>query len=238
MQHRRHILALFPWLFTLGCAENHAKSEADAAVECADGAPVEHCPRVDAGDVNVSPYPKADAGIDAGNAGVDASSGGVDAGGDASLDAGHSPGSECVTGPVSWAYDGGRNTMTETYSLAPCRNFTWRSVNVGDPGSGTSCQNEIAVDAKTSLASVIAGLADADVVSSLATPGKLYGQDPRFYDGAVFRITVGSASVDVGDACGSVQGCTPIPKGLAAARDILQALAEQQRVLGACRSTI
>lgn len=139
----------------------------------------------------------------------------------------------CVDVGVSWRLDGGFVAYTDDLTLTPCRSFTLERRAAGDPGSSASCSNEVALDATVTADDVDAALANADVQAAFALAPVLFGRDSRPVDGTVFRIEVGGAVIEIGDACAD-PGCTPIPAGVAALRTLLQELAEQQRALPDC----
>lgn len=139
----------------------------------------------------------------------------------------------CVDAAVSWRYDGGLVAYTDHLALTPCRTFTIERKAAGDPGTGASCSNEVALDAAITADDVDAALADADVQAAFAVAPVLFGHDSRPVDGTVFRIEAGGAVVEVGSAC-SGPSCNAIPAGVEALRGVLQQLAEQQRALPDC----
>lgn len=139
----------------------------------------------------------------------------------------------CVDATVSWRFDGGFVAYTDNLALTPCRTFTLERKSFGDPGSDASCSNEVASDATITVGAVDAALADTDVQAAFAIAPVLFGRDSRPVDGTVFRIEVGGAVIEVGDAC-TDPTCTAIPAGVEALRGVLQQLAEQQRALPDC----
>lgn len=68
---------------------------------------------------------------------------------------------------------------------------------------------------------IVHALGDPAVTAALHDH-KLFGNDPRPVDGAVFRIATASDFVDVGPDCES--GCTGMPQALATLVGLLRAL--------------
>jgi hypothetical protein len=80
-------------------------------------------------------------------------------------------------------------------------------------------------------------LEQPDVRAAVAVAPILFGRDPRAFDGAVFRITIGAAVVEIGTACDGAAGCKEIPQTVAALGIRLRALTSQQLDRDSCRDT-
>lgn len=164
-----------------------------------------------------------------------------DAGSDADADAGSEPGGGdpepgCIDRALTWSQNGGNGLYQDIHTLTPCATFSLERMGRRDPGADESCENEVAASAAVTVDDIDAALADADVQAAIADAPVLYGRDARPFDGTVFRIEIGSAVIDVGWECESEPGCPPIPAGVAALQNALEALTEQQRALPDCDS--
>ena len=80
-------------------------------------------------------------------------------------------------------------------------------------------------------------LEQPDVRAALAAAPILFGRDTRPVDGAVFRIAVGAAVVEIGAPCEGAAGCREIPQTVAALGIRLRALTSQELARGLCRDT-
>lgn len=64
----------------------------------------------------------------------------------------------------------------------------------------------------------------------------LYGVDGRNLDGALRRLTIGKAVIDVGYDCASRPNCVPTPEGVAALVDLLEQLEDEQLARAPCNT--
>ncbi|XXX78328.1 hypothetical protein WMF30_06115 [Sorangium sp. So ce134] len=136
---------------------------------------------------------------------------------------------------IRWGANGGFRATEETSALSPCRAFSFdrRELRGGKPL--LTCSQELGgCEEAVSAGDVADALDHPDVVAALAAAPVLYGRDTRPVDGAVFRIQVGDAVVDVGDECGEAPDCVPVPDGVAALVDALRTLTKEQLARGTC----
>jgi hypothetical protein len=145
-------------------------------------------------------------------------------------------GTDCVVREVSWTYDGGFVAFHDRQTLTPCRHFSLVRATQKGPSADAQCANDVAIDAMVKVADVNAALASEDIKAARADAPVLYGRDTRPVDGSVFRIEIDGATIDIGGDCNGEAGCPAIPAGVAAARQVLEALTMQQRALGSCAS--
>jgi hypothetical protein len=155
---------------------------------------------------------------------------------DSSDDAGSSSGTECVVREFSWTHDGGFVAFQDRQTLTPCTRFSITRETRRGSSADAKCGNDVAGDAKVTVADVNAALASDDMKAALAAAPVLFGRDSRPVDGSVFRIEIDGTTIDIGGDCNGEAGCPAIPAGVAAARQVLEALTTQQRALGSCAS--
>ena len=144
----------------------------------------------------------------------------------------------CIATSLSWGENGGLVAYVDTSALAPCRTFSRTRTGRVPDGGATSCSTELGDcgAAAVAIGDVEAALADPDVRAALAAPTTpVYGVDSRPVDGAVFRITVSGKSIDVGSDCApGTRGCVPIPPGVKALENVLQAVDTQELAKPVC----
>jgi hypothetical protein len=143
------------------------------------------------------------------------------------------PGDSCVARELSWTRDGGFVAFHDRQTLT-CRHFSLVRETQKGPPAEAHCENDVAADAQVNVPELNGALASDDFNAALAKAPVLFGRDSRPVDGSVFRVEIGGATIDIGDECSAEPGCTPIPAGVAAVRQVLEALAMQQRALGSC----
>ncbi len=144
----------------------------------------------------------------------------------------------CLGSTVAWHGEGGLVAYVDKSSIAPCKTYEHhRETGAGGGPMGAKCTNELlacgAGDA-VDIGDVRAALNHADVTAALAAAPVLYGKDPRPYDGQVFRITIGTKVIDVGDECGGAPGCKAIPAGVKALETMLRAVDGAQLAKAPC----
>ena len=131
---------------------------------------------------------------------------------------------DCIANKLAWQWDGGLVAYRDKSSIAPCRTFT--RTREGS-GAAMTCNREMlkcgAGDA-IDMGDVQAALAAADVVTAFKSAPVLYGRDSRPVDGQVYRIDYGGKVVEVGDDCGAISACKPIPEGVKKLVSLLKAL--------------
>lgn len=150
---------------------------------------------------------------------------------------------DCLADAISWGYEGGLVEYTITGSITPCRSYTYTRVLANaEPPPPESCTVDLDACGAPSVSvnDLEQALAHPDVVLALANPPPLYGVDNTCMDAGVDRITVGSKTLHVGDACDSgascadTSSCVPIPPGVAALEKVLHALQVQYLEVGEC----
>jgi hypothetical protein len=149
---------------------------------------------------------------------------------------------DCIAVTLSWGENGGLVQYVDTSSLAPCHTFARTRSGLIVDGGPSHCTTEIGACSpphpvgEVAVGDVEAALVHPDVVGALAaTTTPVYGVDSRAVDGAVFRITVGTKSIDVGSDCGSgPSSCVPAPAGVKTLQALLQHLDEQELAKPAC----
>lgn len=145
---------------------------------------------------------------------------------------------DCVASAISFGYSGGLVAYVDSSSISPCRTYLHERRTPGSPSTlKASCTLEVeaCVTGGNTVEAVNAALADADVQAALAKAPILYGVDPRAFDGAVYDITVGGKTIEVGTPCTSgASGCVPIPAGVQKAVDFFRAFDTAQLATSAC----
>lgn len=144
--------------------------------------------------------------------------------------------SDCVNEPISWGWHGAGGAYEDTYSLSPCRLFQLSRMRIAENESNVSCENVVPTDGAVTVVEVNAMLANPDLKAAVLRAPVLYGLDHRATDSPEFRIQVGTAIIELGDACNDTPNCVPIAEGLEAARTTLKMLQLQQRALPGCTS--
>ncbi|RLB52714.1 MAG: hypothetical protein DRJ42_14015 [Deltaproteobacteria bacterium] len=167
-----------------------------------------------------------DAALDATpDASSDASS---DAASDGSADATVDGGAcaTCIGADLTWGPTGGFVASRRTSVLAPCRTYTLTELVFGSPDETRVCTNDVpcGTTAAVEIADVLAALAHADVVAAFAAAPVTYGRDLRPVDGTIFQVSQSGATFLVGSPCTGTGTCLPIPSGVQALVDLLQAL--------------
>jgi hypothetical protein len=141
----------------------------------------------------------------------------------------------CLDQTLVFGWSGGFVAYSDVITISPCRSFALQRTGVGDPIASAMCQNQI--PAATTDA-IDAALADPAVQAAFAGAPQLFGVDQRPTDGAVYRIELGGAVIEVGGPCGSGGGlpgsCTAIPPAVADLVSRLQALVDAQKVIPNC----
>jgi hypothetical protein len=89
-----------------------------------------------------------------------------------------------------------------------------------------SCEADLmACNSTASVGAIETALSHADVQGALAGPSPvLYGIDSRVADGSAFEIKIGSHVIEVGGGCNGGASCTPVPAGIQALVDELNAV--------------
>jgi hypothetical protein len=144
----------------------------------------------------------------------------------------------CVADAITWGNDGGRVAYVDRSSLSPCHTFAHQRVPASTDPPTLLCSQELGACASSvSAREIRIALEQPDVRAAFASAPILFGRDPRFVDGAVLRITVGGAVVEIGEACNGAAGCREIPQTVAALGIRLRALTNQELGRASCRST-
>ena len=144
----------------------------------------------------------------------------------------------CIVDRITWGSNGGHVAYFETSSLSPCKTFSHQRESVLTNPPTLMCMQELTACATSITATQIAGaLAHPEVKAAIAAAPVLYGRDTRPLDGAVFRMQIGSAMVEVGLPCAGTTGCTPIPPGVDTLATLLRDLTTQELARPPCRET-
>jgi hypothetical protein len=167
-----------------------------------------------------------------GGAGGSGAAGGT--GGTGGLTPGDSGTCGCVTGRVGWGMNGGHVAYEDASALETCNRFVHQRTSRAQDPPGVSCEQQITACAGVfTPGDVTRAVEHADVRAAIAAAPVLYGEDPRAYDGAVLRIQVGTAIVEVGTACRAA-GCKPVPAGVSTLASLLQAITKQELSRAPC----
>jgi hypothetical protein len=163
----------------------------------------------------------------------DAGSGGAaEAGADSSDDCG------CVVDAIVWGNDGGRVAYVDRSTLSPCDTFSHQRDPAGTDPPTLTCSQDLGTCTSTvSAREINVALEQPDVRAALAAAPILFGRDTRPVDGAVFRLTVGAAVIEIGAPCNGAADCKEIPQTVAALGIRLRALTGQELARGSCRDT-
>jgi hypothetical protein len=192
----------------------------------------------DAGTGGVSGAGNAGSGGAGGNAG--ATGGGSGANGDATADAvlDGSDDCGCVVDAIVWGNDGGRVAYVDRSTLSPCDTFSHQRDPLSTDPPTLMCSQGLGTCTSTvSAREINVALEQPDVRAALAAAPILFGRDTRPVDGAIFRITIGAAVIEIGAPCNGGAGCKEIPQTVAALGIRLRALTNQELARGACRET-
>ncbi len=181
-----------------------------------------------------------------GSGGAGGSSGGTEAGGGSGAnggnggDAGNDRSNDCgcVVEAIVWGNDGGRVAYVDRSTLSPCDTFSHQRDPAGTDPPTLMCAQDLGTCTSTvSAREINVALQQPDVRAAVAAAPILFGRDMRVTDGAVFRVTVGAAVVEIGAPCNGAAGCREIPQTVAALGIRLRALASQELARGSCRDT-
>jgi len=194
----------------------------------------------DAGSGGVSGAGNAGSAGAGGNAGAAATGGTAGANGSDAGDAAPDTTDDCgcVADAVAWGNNGGRVAYVDRSTLSPCDTFSHQRDPAGTDPPTLMCSQDLGTCTSTvSAREINVALEQPDVLAALAAAPILFGRDTRPVDGAVFRITVGAAVVEIGEACNGAAGCREIPQTVAALGIRLRALTNQELARGSCRGT-
>jgi hypothetical protein len=181
-----------------------------------------------------------------GSGGAGGSSGGTGGGGGSGANGGTAgaagaDGSDdcgCVVEAIVWGNDGGRVAYVDRSTLSPCDTFSHQRDPAGTDPPTLVCSQDLGTCTSTvSAREINVALEQPDVRAAIAAAPILFGRDPRAFDGAVLRIAIGTAVVEIGDPCNGAAGCKEIPQTVAALGIRLRALTSQQLARGSCRDT-
>ena len=124
----------------------------------------------------------------------------------------------------------------DSSTLSPCRTYSHQRDPTGPDPPTLMCSQELGTCTSTvSAREINVALEQPDVQAALAAAPILFGRDTRLFDGAVFRMTVGAAVVEIGAACNGAAGCKEIPQTVEALGIRLRALTAQELGRGTCR---
>jgi hypothetical protein len=105
-------------------------------------------------------------------------------------------------------------------------------------GMAMSCVNAVPCEGRSGavgINTVLAALADPDVVAALGAAPILYGH--LIPDAGTFQITFRGRTISIGFACAGAPGCTDPPAGVARLRTLLEQLTSQQVAAAPCDTT-
>jgi hypothetical protein len=143
-----------------------------------------------------------------------------------------------LTATLAWGRDGGLVAYVDSSEVTTCRTYGHRRTGFRDRDAGDiTCTQDLVACGTTADpggGEINRALADADVVAAFAAAPKLFGKDPRAFDGQVFAITYGGKRIDIGTDCGGATDCTPPSAGVKALADLLQRLDTVQLAKGTC----
>lgn len=152
--------------------------------------------------------------------------------------------SACLGARLGWEWNGGLAIYYDKSAALPCNTYQRQRFDTSSSTTPTlSCTSTIrhcgggdVVDGSNAIAieEIASAVASPDVQAAFAKAPVLYGIDPRAYDGQVFRITIGSKAIEVGEACGSTAGCKEPPAGVKALAALLQDLDMRKTGADAC----
>ena len=144
----------------------------------------------------------------------------------------------CVTRHVGWGMDGGRVAYKETSALEICTRFLHQRIPTAPSPPALSCEQTImACSGAIGPGDVTRAIDHADVRAAIAAAPVLYGSDSRPVDGAVLRIEIGPAVIEVGGACSGQPNCKAIPAGVNSLAEMLNAVTKQQLARPPCNTT-
>jgi hypothetical protein len=128
----------------------------------------------------------------------------------------------CIEEPLRWDLEGGFRAFEGTDEVEVCRTYVYTR---REPGGGAvigTCTNEVPCNGDVvTISELNAALAHADVVAAFEAAPILYGRDLRPVDAPLFQITYAGDTIQIGSPCAAEGGCTPIPPGVEALRDLL-----------------
>lgn len=143
----------------------------------------------------------------------------------------------CLEYTILWGSLSGWAISSTEFTLETCRNY---SASFPQDGQAPMllCANEVPLDAAITADDIDALVANADVVTALASAPIFYGTDSRLVDGSIQHIEIDDAIIDIGSPCAGATSCVEIPAGVAALQDALESLMLQQRdVIPNCLGT-
>ena len=129
--------------------------------------------------------------------------------------------------------NGGHVAYHDASALDNCNVFSHQRVPVAPNPPTIACKQLVDCTAAVGVGDVARAMDHADVKAAIAAAPVLYGEDTRPVDGAVLRIEIGTALIELGMAC-RVAGCKPIPAGADALATVLQSLTKQELSRAPC----
>ena len=135
---------------------------------------------------------------------------------------------DCIGETLDFGWTGGFTIYEDTSSVASCRTYTLARMD-RSTSMTTTCTNEVpCTEDAVTMAELLAALAHPDVVAAFAAAPVTYGRDMRPVDAPIYSVTQAGRTFLVGSPCAGSGGCTPIPTGVQALVDLLQALAGER----------
>ncbi len=139
---------------------------------------------------------------------------------------------------VTFGHEGGLTLYAMSFELRADGSFVATKIEHAGPDRTTSCTTRppCASQAEVDLGKLAAALAHSDVVAAFAeAEPPTYGLDSRPADGQAFvvRGSDGRGFV-LGQPCPDYPGCVPIPPGIAALAEMLDALSFQELARPEC----
>ena len=134
--------------------------------------------------------------------------------------------------------NGGRVAYEDSSALEICDRFVHqRRFVIMDPTTRSCEQTITGCSGVIGPGEVARAIDHADVRAAIAAAPVLYGTDPRPFDGAVLRIEIGTAVIEVGNACSGTSNCKAIPTGVHSLAEMLKAVTKQQLTRAPCSIT-
>ena len=144
----------------------------------------------------------------------------------------------CIIDVITWGNDGDRVAYVDRSTLSPCDTFSHQRDPSGTDPPTLACSQDLGTcTSSVSAREINVALEQPDVRAALAAAPILFGRDTRPVDGVVFRITVGTAVIEIGEVCDGTANCREIPQTVAALGIRLRALTSQELARGSCRDT-
>ena len=145
----------------------------------------------------------------------------------------------CLPVTIRWGREGGRVLYTDTSQVSPCKTYSHERDNMANAPPITCSQELMACGSNSiGIGDVTAALRNSDVQQAIRAAPILYGADPRAYDGALLRVVIAGAVIEIGAACpAAASGCKAIPPGVAELGQLLESLDMEELGRPPCSTT-